>query len=486
MHGCMAGRVTLETMFSSQQRKARLLFELSDLLLTVAAFYAAYQVRLQITSLEHDFFILPAEQALVLGFCLVTTVALGRWMDVYGKLDSGQPAAILRDAFAQAADLALALLVFQYLLRLDLSRLFLGLFAAFSCLFFAFFRLSSGPLIGWVRNKFGALRYILIVGSGPRAVSLTRTVEAAHDRGLRIKGIVPWNGSAPCAVGNRVKSAYPVYSLEQITPLLRRHVIDEIVFAVEASCLSELGEVLLLCDEEGVRTRIAVDFFPHVNSEVYLERLGFTPLLTFSAAPHDEIRLLVKRATDVAIAAAGLVVLLPFMLAVALLVRLTSPGPAIFKQVRCGLNGRRFLFYKFRSMCAGAEQMKAEVMHLSTRKTATKIPDDPRLTRVGRYLRKFSIDEWPQLWNVLRGDMSLVGPRPAVPDEVEQYQTWQRRRLRMRPGLTCLWAVSGRDNLDFETWMRMDMQYIDNWSLTLDWKIILRTIPRVVTGHGAN
>jgi lipopolysaccharide/colanic/teichoic acid biosynthesis glycosyltransferase len=174
------------------------------------------------------------------------------------------------------------------------------------------------------------------------------------------------------------------------------------------------------------------------------------------------------------------------MLVVALLIRLTSPGPAIFRQVRCGLNGRRFVFYKFRSMCADAEEMKAGVMHLSTRKTAIKIPEDPRLTRVGRYLRKFSIDEWPQLWNVLRGDMSLVGPRPAVPDEVEQYQTWQRRRLRMRPGLTCLWAVSGRDNLDFETWMRMDMQYIDNWSLALDWKIILRTIPRVLTGHGVN
>jgi exopolysaccharide biosynthesis polyprenyl glycosylphosphotransferase len=229
-----------------------------------------------------------------------------------------------------------------------------------------------------------------------------------------------------------------------------------------------------------------VDFFPHVNSEVYLERLGFTPLLTFSAAPHDEIRLLVKRATDVVIASAGLVVLLPFMLAVALLVRLTSPGPAIFKQVRCGLNGRRFRFYKFRSMCVDAERMRAEVMHLSTRKTAMKIPEDPRLTRVGRYLRKFSLDEWPQLWNVLKGDMSLVGPRPAIPDEVEQYQTWQRRRLRMRPGLTCLWAVSGRDNLDFETWMRLDMQYIDNWSLALDWKIILRTIPRVLIGHGAN
>jgi lipopolysaccharide/colanic/teichoic acid biosynthesis glycosyltransferase len=208
--------------------------------------------------------------------------------------------------------------------------------------------------------------------------------------------------------------------------------------------------------------------------------------LTFSAAPYDEIRLLVKRLSDVVIAAAGLLVLAPFMGIIAVLIRLTSPGPVIFRQVRCGLNGRRFLFFKFRSMCENAEELKPALAHLNTRHTAFKIPDDPRLTGLGRYLRKFSIDEWPQLWNVLRGDMSLVGPRPAVPSEVDQYQRWQRRRLRMRPGLTCLWAVSGRDNVDFDTWMKMDMQYIDNWSLALDWKILLRTIPRVLTGTGAN
>src|SRR6202022_772245 len=200
--------------------------------------------------------------------------------------------------------------------------------------------------------------------------------------------------------------------------------------------------------------RVVVDFFPHVNSQVYLDRLGSTPLLTFSAAPHDEIRLLLKRAIVVLIAAAALVLLLPFMLLIALLIRMTSPGPAIFRQERCGLNGRRFIFYKFRSMCDNAEEMKPSLMHLNRKSTAFKIPNDPRLTPFGRFLRKFSIDEWPQLWNVLKGEMSLVGPRPAVPQEVELYQRWQRRRLRMRPGLTCLWAISGRANVDFGTWMK--------------------------------
>ncbi len=157
------------------------------------------------------------------------------------------------------------------------------------------------------------------------------------------------------------------------------------------------------------------------------------------------------------------------------------------REFTVGLNGRKFVFYKFRSMCANAEELKSGLAHLNKKDSVVfKIPRDPRLTPIGHYLRKFSIDEWPQLWNVVRGDMALVGPRPAVPEEVEQYQRWQRRRLRMRPGLTCLWAIAGRDNLDFETWMKLDMQYIDNWSLALDWKILLRTIPNVLLGKGAH
>ncbi|HLM99029.1 MAG TPA: sugar transferase [Bryobacteraceae bacterium] len=470
-------------MFSRQHRKAKVLFGVSDVLLTALAFEAAYQTRL-LLHLQRAFFFTVSEKALLLGVSLAAWVIVGLWLGVYDKLDSGDPRVILRDSSRQCGYGVIFLVVFEYLLRLDVSRPFLALLAAYSWVFLLVFRLTAGRLVGVVRREFGALHYVMLVGLGDRAQRLGQALERSAQHGIRLKGFLADIPSSLTEI--RLASTYPVFPIKELALLLRQHVIDEIIFAVDSARLSELEEVFLLCDEEGVRTRVAVDFFPHINSEVYLERLAFTPLLTFSAAPHDEIRLLAKRVIDCVVAGAALVVLAPFMLLVALAIRLTSPGPVVFHQVRCGLNGRQFVFYKFRSMCQNADSMRDTVAHLSVRTTATKIPDDPRLTPIGRYLRKFSIDEWPQLWNVLRGDMSLVGPRPAVPEEVEQYQRWQRRRLRMRPGLTCLWALAGRDNVDFETWMRMDMQYIDNWSLGLDWKILLLTIPKVLSGKGAH
>lgn len=468
----------------SRHRKARVLFGLSDIILVTLAFEAAYQTR-SILNLEHLFFLTVERKTLVLGFCLLAWVTIGIWLEVYEKLDSGHPRIILRDSARQCAYGALCLVVFEYAFRFDLSRFFLILFAAYAWSALLIFRLTAGRVVGVIRREFAAPHYVMVVGTGERALRIARALEHSSEYGIRLRGFFdeqPESSGSELMLG----SVYPVSPMSALPSILRRHVVDEIIFAVGSERLSELEEVFLLCDEEGVRTRVAVDFFPHVNSTVSLDRFEGTPLLTFSAAPYDEIRLLAKRMIDVAIAVAGLIVLSPFMVLLVILIRLTSPGPAIFRQERCGLNGRRFLFYKFRSMCVNAEELKDGLTHLSTRETAFKIPQDPRLTGIGRYLRKFSIDEWPQLWNVLRGDMSLVGPRPAVPSEVDQYKRWQRRRLRMRPGLTCLWAVSGRDNVDFETWMKLDMQYIDNWSLALDWKILLRTIPRVLTGHGAN
>jgi len=465
------------------QRKARVLFGLSDIILATLAFQLAYNTR-AIQHWHFLFYLTVQQKVLVLGFSLFAWVTIGSWLEVYEKLDSGHPRTILRDSARQCAYGALCLLVFEYALRMDLSRFFLALYASLTWIFLLIFRLTAGRVVGVIRREFAAPHYVMVVGTGERALRMAQALEQSALYGVRLRGFFRESESGPREIA--LGSVYPVYAVAELAGILRQHVVDEIVFAVGSESLAELEEVFLFCDQEGVRTRVAVDFFPHVNSTVSLDHLGVTPLLTFSAAPDDEIRLLVKRVTDIVIAAAGLVVLAPCMAIVALLVRLTSPGAAIFRQVRCGLNGRRFVFYKFRSMCDNAEELKPSLEHLNTRETAFKIPDDPRLTPLGRWLRKFSIDEWPQLWNVLRGDMSLVGPRPAVPSEVENYQLWQRRRLRMRPGLTCLWAVCGRDNVDFETWMKMDMQYIDNWSLALDWRILLRTIPRVITGRGAN
>jgi exopolysaccharide biosynthesis polyprenyl glycosylphosphotransferase len=466
-----------------RHRKARVLFGLSDVLLATLAFEAAYQTRV-LLHLENAFYLTVERKALVLTFGLAAWVAIGLWLEVYEKLDIGNPRVILRDAARQCGYGALCLIVFEYVFRLELSRFFLVLFSAYAWVLLLLFRLTAGRVVGVIRREFAAPHYVMVVGTGARAVHLARGLEQSSEYGIRLRGFLSETTKGPSEI--QLRASYKVLPVGDLPSILRQHVVDEVIFAVGSESLAELEEVFLMCDEEGVRTRVAVDFFPHVNSTVSLDRFGETPLLTFSAAPYDEIRLLLKRLTDIAIAAAGLVVLSPWMLAIAILIRLTSQGPAIFRQVRCGLNGRLFLFYKFRSMVENAEELKKDLEHLNVRETVFKIPDDPRLTGIGRFLRKFSIDEWPQLWNVLRGDMSLVGPRPAVPGEVEQYKRWQRRRLRMRPGLTCLWAISGRDNVDFETWMKMDMQYIDNWSLALDWKILLRTIPRVLSGRGAN
>jgi exopolysaccharide biosynthesis polyprenyl glycosylphosphotransferase len=260
-----------------------------------------------------------------------------------------------------------------------------------------------------------------------------------------------------------------------------------VIFVVPGKILSDMEDLFLLCEELGVNARIAVGIFPHLIARATLEDFSNIPLLTFSTKPTNWAALMVKRIMDLCIAWSVLIVAMPLWLLTAMMIKLDSAGPIFFCQERCGLNGRRFTMYKFRSMVADAE---LRIDELSTYNELVgpvfKIKNDPRVTRVGKLLRKTSLDEIPQLLNVIKGDMSIIGPRPAIPAEVDKYERWQRRRLSMKPGLTSLWVVRGRNDIPFEQWMQFDLEYIDKWSLELDVKILLQTIPVVLTGRGAS
>ena len=474
-------------MFRHQTRKLKILFAFPDALLTLAAFTLAYNVR-EIAHLRHNFFLKPDVYTLLLVFCLVTWAAVGYRLDVYGKLEAARIRVILSDSLRQASICGLALIVLVYAARTDTSRFFLGLFTLTNWIFLLVFRIAARSFISNVSRKLGAERNVFIVGLGDAALAHGRSLESYHGHGVRILGFVAPPGAASTPDSVTLDRTYRVFPLDELRGLLISHfVIDEIHFAVDSAALPLLEPVFLLCQEEGVCCRIVVDFLPQVNAYMDLDQFSGTPLLTFSGSPGNEILLWAKRGIDIVLALVCLVILSPLLLLAALLIKLTSRGPVIFRQTRCGLAGRTFTLYKFRSMVEDAESRLHQVAHLNERdEVVMKIRNDPRLTPVGRWLRKFSIDELPQLINVLKGDMSLVGPRPAIPTEVAQYQRWQRRRLRMRPGLTCLWALRGRDKVDFESWMRLDLQYIDTWSLGLDARIILLTIPHVISGRGAS
>jgi exopolysaccharide biosynthesis polyprenyl glycosylphosphotransferase len=273
---------------------------------------------------------------------------------------------------------------------------------------------------------------------------------------------------------------------DSISKALEDYAIDEVIFTDVVEVMPEIEEMVLVCAEQGVRTTIAADLFSIGLIKSGISYFGGMPLIHFQTPPGDSWELAVKRCIDVGVAACALVLLSPVFLFLGLGVK-TTKGEILFRQTRVGLNGRLFQMLKFRSMHSGSEKdLERLLAYNEMRGPAFKMKDDPRVTAFGRFMRRFSLDELPQFWNVLLGDMSLVGPRPPVPGEVGLYERRSRRRLSMRPGLTCTWQVSGRNDIkDFDSWVKLDLDYIDNWSLVGDLVLLLRTIPAVLIGTGA-
>jgi exopolysaccharide biosynthesis polyprenyl glycosylphosphotransferase len=469
-----------------------------DLLLVTAAFLCAYGLRdAVLPQVAPTTF--PSRLRALADYLPLLPLALAIWGGLLlssGRYRSHRTVPLLDEAWAIVRVCVSGAILFTlalYLSRWDerllgddrISRFWSLLFAAFSCVFLLSEKLGLRLTSRYVRAHGFNYRTVLIVGTSDAALRIADSIHGHRFWGYRILGFIrnenAWEESWP--------PYYPILGeIEDLPRIVESHVVDDVIFAVHRRELDRLEDLFLSLQEQGIRTRFAMDLFPHTRARVELEELDGVPLLSFATTPTNPLQLMLKRVLDVALASFLLFIGLPIAGMIALTIKLTSGGGSVlFRQTRCGLNGRSFTLYKFRTMVEGAEERRRDLMHLNEMNGPVfKLRSDPRVTRLGRLLRRFSLDELPQLWNVLRGDMSLVGPRPPIPEEVAQYKRWQRRRLAMKPGLTCLWQISGRNDLDFDRWMQLDLEYIDSWSPLLDLKILLKTVPVVLSGRGAS
>jgi exopolysaccharide biosynthesis polyprenyl glycosylphosphotransferase len=337
-----------------------------------------------------------------------------------------------------------------------------------------------------LRRRGHNVKTLLLVGGGARGRRFAAQINLRQDLGYRVLGYVDNDSNF---AGVRMEGAPWMGTIEDLPRILTNEVIDEVAIALPIkSQYSQIESAVMLLEEQGITTHLLSDLFPQKLARSQSTDLDGLPLVSLHSAPLFSWRTEAKRIFDFVSAALLLMMTAPALVLVAIIIKLDSKGPIFFVQERVGLNKRRFRMLKFRTMQSDAEARMGEIEHLNEKTGPIfKIRNDPRITSVGRWLRRTSIDELPQLVNVLLGDMSIVGPRPlSVRDAVRMEMAWQKRRFSVKPGLTCLWQVSGRSNLSFEQWMQLDLEYIDRWSLGLDASILLRTIPAIVLARGAS
>jgi exopolysaccharide biosynthesis polyprenyl glycosylphosphotransferase len=472
-------------MFSRRQKFVRLICVVHDVSVTVLALLSAHLLRSEVVPL-----LFPGRAPLYpireyLPFIAASMIMFPALALVLGTCDgrSAERGQAFKDALMISTLGSVAIAAFLYTFRAEyVSRSYVVLFALCECVFLFGGRSWLWPGSRRLQPRSHRQRRFLIAGTGDSGRELATRLR----QDLTAENFVIGFIATQDAIAGESLDGVPVFSPGHASEILTRDIVDEVDFAVNKDELADMEMFVIRCQEQGIQVRLCLDFLPRTVSRVYLEHLQEIPLLTLSSTPDDEWLLFVKRVFDVVVASASLALVLPVMACIAVFVRVTSRGPILYRQTRCGLGGRQFTLYKFRSMVQGADEMRDGLdQHNELDGPAFKMSEDPRCTPIGRWLRKWSLDELPQLWNVIRGDMSLVGPRPPIPAEVAQYESWHRRRLRMRPGLTCLWVVQGRNQVKFERWMQLDMDYIDNWSLWLDLKILVRSIPVVLSGRGA-
>jgi exopolysaccharide biosynthesis polyprenyl glycosylphosphotransferase len=396
---------------------------------------------------------------------------------IYRQFVGLSPGRLIRK-ITQAGLLSFAVLLgLLYVMQLHMvPRTILGIHCIFSIIAVSLRAIYIQPLL----LRFEPRRRLLLAGHPSEAEGIQKWLcHPDYSRFFDVIGFLPPAG-VPLPEGFDSPG-----TLDDFSTILHAHVVDAVIFLPQGISFSQVSTWLRQCETEGVEAWLLSDFLRTSIAEVSLDELAGEPMLLFSTTSKSTWALMTKRLLDIAISAGAMLFLSPLWLAIMILIRLSSPGPIFFSQKRTTLRGRDFNMLKFRTMVENAEEIREELdQHNEVSGPVFKIKEDPRVTPLGRWLRRYSLDELPQLWNVLTGDMSIVGPRPPIPAEVAQYENWQRRRLSMRSGCTCLWQIGGRNQLSFEDWMRLDLKYIDTWSLALDFQIMFKTIGTIFRGTG--
>lgn len=469
------------------RRAVALLTALGDIVLINVAFALAYFVRYQLEWPRPviDEYYVPYRTfvpiaALFTGVLLLTfqlekvyEIRRGRpWLDeVYAIINGTTNGVIL-------------LIVFFFVSGSPLYSRLIFLYAAVAVVVvLGLGRALRNWILNALRRRGVGVDRVLVVGAGETGRMLMRNIVAQPELGYRIVGYVD---DDPKKANGAVGRFSGLGTVDDLPRILASGNVDEVIITLPWTYHRKILRIVNECKRSDIRARIVPDLFQMSVRRLDLDNLNGLPLLSVQEPHISTSGQIAKRVLDILGAAGVLVVTAPFMALAALAIRLDSPGPVLFRQERVGRGESRFILYKFRTMYQDAEEKLEQLKaHNEASGPLFKMKNDPRITRVGRILRRMSIDELPQLYNVLKGDMSLVGPRPPLPREVEQYQDWHRRRLAVAPGITGLWQVSGRSDLTFDEMVLLDLYYIENWSLFLDFKILLRTIPQVVFARGA-
>lgn len=466
--------------------------KLIDIVLTVAAYLGAYAIKKYLLPAPYRGLIDVPNYTTLAFLIIIIWYTCFALFNMYASYRSQTFSKIFWTMAKAVFTGMLFLGLCMYLLKItDVSRIMMGIFFLVNI---ALLGLSKGITYGMLTKfrKHGYnFRNLLIIGARDRAVEIIDAIGNRLESGYKVLGCLDTD---PVEVGKVVKNDIRVIdTVDSLEKVLRTQVVDQVLFSLPLKRIEEVERYLLLAEEMGVPIRIFPDWqvekigyepkIAHFRFETFLG----IPTLTLTTTPDKHRELFVKSIFDRGFASLALVLCLPLFLLISIVIKLSSKGPVFFKQERIGRNGRRFRFYKFRTMVFDAEAKQEELKGLNESDGPVfKIKKDPRIIPfTGSLLRKTGLDELPQLINVLTGEMSLVGPRPPMPDEVKKYDVWQRRRLSMKPGLTCLWQITpDRNDIDFEKWMSLDLKYIDNWALGLDFKILLKTAWLVLLGTG--